>query len=49
LSKPFQRGVAPGKLFTPEFVARQLAELLDQLEPDGELSYLAWDGSEIVW
>jgi NAD(P)-dependent dehydrogenase (short-subunit alcohol dehydrogenase family) len=49
LSRPFQRGVAPDSLFTPAFVARRLAQLLDQLEPDGELSYLAWDGSSIEW
>ncbi len=49
LSKPFQRGVAPGKLFTPAFVAERLATLLNQLEPDGELSYLAWDGAEVGW
>ena len=49
LSRPFQRGVAPGKLFTPAFVAGRLAALLDQVEPDGELSYLAWDGADIGW
>ena len=49
LSRPFQRGVAPESLFTPAFVAGRLARLLDQLEPDGELSYLAWDGSSIEW
>lgn len=49
LSKPFQRGVAPGSLFTPAFVAGKLVELLDQLVPDSELSYLAWDGSSIEW
>jgi hypothetical protein len=41
--------VAPDSLFTPAFVAQRLAQLLDQLEPDGELSYLAWDGSSIEW
>ena len=49
LSRPFQRGVAPESLFTPAFVAGRLAQLMDQLEPDGELSYLAWDGSSIEW
>lgn len=49
LSKPFQRGVAPGSLFTPAFVAGKLATLLDQVTPDSELSYLAWDGSSIAW
>lgn len=49
LSKPFQRGVAPDKLFTPAFVAEKLATLLDEVVPDSELSYLAWDGSSIEW
>ncbi|MEE4147189.1 MAG: SDR family NAD(P)-dependent oxidoreductase [Halieaceae bacterium] len=49
LSRPFQRSVAPDRLFTPAFVAGRLAQLLDRLEPDGELSYLAWDGSSIEW
>jgi NAD(P)-dependent dehydrogenase (short-subunit alcohol dehydrogenase family) len=49
LSRPFQRGVAPGKLFTPAFVAQRLAALLDQLESDGELSYMAWDGASVEW
>lgn len=49
LSQPFQRGVPPGKLFSPDFVAQCLAGLMDQLKPDGELSYLAWDGSRIEW
>ena len=49
LSKPFQRGVAPGSLFTPAFVAEKLATLLDRVVPDAELSFLAWDGSNIEW
>ncbi len=49
LSRPFQRGVAPESLFTPAFVAGKLATLLDQVEPDAELSFLAWDGSAIEW
>lgn len=49
LSRPFQRGVAPEKLFTPAFVAQRLSALLDELTPDGELSFLAWDGRSIEW
>lgn len=49
LSQPFQRGVPPDKLFTPDFVAGRLTELMDRLKPDGQLSYLAWDGSRIEW
>ena len=49
LSQPFQRGVPPEKLFSASFVALRLAELMDTLSPDGQLSYLAWDGSNIEW
>jgi len=47
LSRPFQRGVPEGKLFTPEFVASRLVTLLDGLGPSGELKYLDWDGQAI--
>ena len=49
LSKPFQANVPAGKLFTTEFVAERLLALLDDLEPDGELSYLDWAGLDIPW
>ena len=49
LSKPFQGNVPEGKLFTAEFVARQLLSISDDLEPDGQLSYLDWQGKTIPW
>jgi NAD(P)-dependent dehydrogenase (short-subunit alcohol dehydrogenase family) len=49
LSKPFQRSVPDGKLFTPEFSAAQLIEILDRAESDGELAYLDWAGDTIPW
>lgn len=49
LSKPFQRSVPEGKLFTPEFVATQLLTLLDTLEPDGSASYMDWNHQSIEW
>ena len=49
LSKPFQRSVPDGKLFTPEFSAAQLIEILDRAESDGELAYLDWAGEAIPW
>jgi len=49
LSSPFQKGVPAGKLFTPEFVAARLTKLLDQAEPNGELSFLDWDGMTVPW
>ena len=49
LSKPFQRSVPEGKLFTPAFSAEQLIDILDRSEPDGELAYLDWAGERIPW
>lgn len=60
LSKPFQRSVPEGKLFTPDFVAAALlARLSEALAPVEEEAgnnrkrppacFVAWDGSEIPW
>ena len=49
LSQPFQRSVPKEKLFTPEFTASQLTEVLNQAVADGELSYVDWAGETIAW
>ncbi|GAB0109072.1 SDR family NAD(P)-dependent oxidoreductase [Pseudoalteromonas distincta] len=52
LSKPFQKNVPPGKLFTAEFVAKQLFTLTfsnPHLELNGEPAYLDWQGETIPW
>lgn len=49
MSGPFQKHVPPDSLFTPEFVARQLIKITDGLTPDGDLSYLDWQGKPIPW
>lgn len=49
LSKPFQKSVPDGKLFTPEFTAERLESLMANATPDGELSYLDWAGEPIAW
>jgi NAD(P)-dependent dehydrogenase (short-subunit alcohol dehydrogenase family) len=49
LSKPFQANVPAGKLFTPEFVASQLFNIMADIEPNGQASYLDWQGKEISW
>ncbi|MDQ9093253.1 SDR family NAD(P)-dependent oxidoreductase [Pseudoalteromonas haloplanktis] len=52
LSKPFQRNVAKGKLFPPEFVAEQLYTLLqqpEQLTDIGQPAYIDWQGKHINW
>jgi NAD(P)-dependent dehydrogenase (short-subunit alcohol dehydrogenase family) len=47
LSAPFQRGVAPEKLFTPEVSAAALQRVLDGLKPAQSGGLFAWDGAEI--
>jgi NAD(P)-dependent dehydrogenase (short-subunit alcohol dehydrogenase family) len=53
LSKPFQRNVPQGKLFTPAFTAEQLFKLTNNsnpsLELNGEAAYLDWNGKHIPW
>lgn len=52
LSKPFQKNVPEGKLFTPEFVASQLFSLLahpDTLTEIGKPAYIDWQGQPIKW
>jgi NAD(P)-dependent dehydrogenase (short-subunit alcohol dehydrogenase family) len=47
LSAPFQRGVAEGKLFTPEYSAKSLLNVIDGLTPEDSGKLFAWDGAEI--
>ena len=49
LSKPFQSAVRAKKLFTPDFVASKLLELMDSADVDGELSFLDWQGETVGW
>ena len=49
LSKPFQKNVPAGKLFTSEFVAKQLLTITDTAEVDGTATYIDWAGKEIPW
>ena len=49
LSKPFQRSVPEGKLFSPDFSAEQLDNLMTSAVPDGTLSYLDLAGQAIGW
>lgn len=48
LSAPFQRGVPAERLFTPEYAARQLLDVLEIVKPDHSGRIFAWDGSEIA-
>jgi NAD(P)-dependent dehydrogenase (short-subunit alcohol dehydrogenase family) len=47
LSKPFQRGVPNGKLFTPHFSATNLMSVLLNLNIEDTGKCFAWDGHEI--
>lgn len=49
LSKPFQRNVAKGKLFSAEFVAERVLSVLDKAEPDQQAAFLDWDNKAIEW
>lgn len=47
LSQPFQRGVATGKLFTPDYSATRLLDVLDGLTPADSGGVFAWDGARV--
>jgi NAD(P)-dependent dehydrogenase (short-subunit alcohol dehydrogenase family) len=49
LSKPFQRSVKPDNLFTPEFVAEHLVNIMNSQTVDGELSFIDWENEAIAW
>ncbi|MGB3455256.1 MAG: SDR family NAD(P)-dependent oxidoreductase [Litorimonas sp.] len=47
LSKPFQGNVPDGKLFTPEFSAAKLLDVVDEVGPEDTGRLFAWDGQRI--
>ena len=47
LSKPFQRGVAAARLFSPAVSAAHLLEVISKLRPEDSGGCFAWDGSRI--
>jgi len=49
LSKPFQKSVPVGKLFTPEFVAQRLLSIMDNAKMDNQASFIDWDNKKIEW
>ena len=48
MSKPFQRGVAPEKLFTADFAAQRLIAVADALTPEDSGGHFAWEGQRIA-
>lgn len=49
LSKPFQGNVPEGKLFTPDFAAERLLEVITARSPADSGGFFAWDGQPIPW
>lgn len=54
LSQPFQSGVAPEKLFKPEFVATQLLSItnafaLENYDSNKQACFIDWQGKTIDW
>lgn len=49
LSAPFRQNVAPGKLFTPAFVAERLIDIMMQATPADSGNFIGWDGQPIPW
>lgn len=49
LSKPFQRNVPQGKLFTKEYSVGKLLGIIDSVGLEENGKFFAWDGQEIPW
>ncbi|XP_057812211.1 uncharacterized protein LOC131026361 [Salvia miltiorrhiza] len=49
LSRPFQRNVAEGKLFTKEFSVQKLLGIINSVKASDNGKFFAWDGEEIPW
>ncbi len=49
LSKPFQKNVPDGKLFSPAQAVGYLLAVIDALESDDNGGFFAWDGKPIPW
>jgi NAD(P)-dependent dehydrogenase (short-subunit alcohol dehydrogenase family) len=47
LSAPFQANVPEAKLFTPDFAAARLVEVIERLEPEDSGSVFGWDNIRI--
>jgi len=49
LSQPFQRGVPPEKLFSPQRTVSQLIEVMSNVTSADTGSFFSWDGSRLPW
>ena len=48
LSEPFQKNVREDKLFSPDFSATKLMDVISKVEPEDSGKIFAWDGQEIL-
>ena len=49
LSKPFQRNVPEGQLFTPGYSVNCMLDVLENLKPAHSGEFLAFDGERLPW
>jgi NAD(P)-dependent dehydrogenase (short-subunit alcohol dehydrogenase family) len=49
LSQPFQRNVAPGRLYSTATTAERVLEVVRQAGPESSGHFLNWDGTVIPW
>ena len=49
LSKPFQRNVAQDKLFSTDFVALTLLQLIEKMSPDETGKFFCFTGEQLPW
>lgn len=47
LSKPFQKNIRDGKLYSPELTGERLTDVVEQLDTEQSGRLLHWDGSTI--
>lgn len=49
LSRPFQKNVQAGKLYTPKLTAARVLDVLEKIDENRSGQFLNWDGSTIPW
>lgn len=49
LSKPFQAGIQPGKLYSPEQTAERMLNIMANLSEEQSGKLLFWDGTALPW
>lgn len=49
LSRPYQKNVRPGKLYSPDHTARRLLGVLEGIDETRSGEFFNWDGSTIPW